>query len=334
MALIFTDGFDAYKTTGAAISTVVRKWSFVNTLIVDAAGRNQGRCIQNNTGNLTTNIFTSQATWIFGFAFKRLFSQNNYSLVQVYDTGTVQVKLNFNTSNNFEVTLGTGGVIASGTFIPIIGVWYFIEFKCTINNSTGAVSVKVNGTTDISASSVDTQVSGNASANKFELANTGSSNFYDDIYICDSTGSFNNDFLGDVCVETIFPDGAGNSTTWTPLSGSNFSNVDEIAVDDDTSYVSTATATNVDTYTYGNLSFANTVVKGLSVNVVNRKDDAGARTLAPVVRSGGTDYVGTTQSSFDSYTDAWQAYDTNPDTSTAWTPSEVNGAEFGAKLIS
>lgn len=51
------------------------------------------------------------------------------------------------------------------------------------------------------------------------------------------------------------PDGAGSSSQWTPDSGTNYARVNEsTAPDDDTSYVETATAAQLDLYTFADLT--------------------------------------------------------------------------------
>jgi len=49
----------------------------------------------------------------------------------------------------------------------------------------------------------------NAYVNSIFLENTATGTFdFDDLYICDLTGSYNFDFLGDIRVEALFPDDA------------------------------------------------------------------------------------------------------------------------------
>lgn len=81
------------------------------------------------------------------------------------------------------------------------------------------------------------------------------------------SGTFQDDtFIEDVDTEgdqipknytfvMALPDGAGSSTQWTPDSGSNYARVNEsTAPDNDTSYVQTATAAQLDLYTFANLT--------------------------------------------------------------------------------
>jgi len=155
-----------------------------------------------------------------------------------------------------------------------------------------------------------------------------------DFYACSDTGSDNKGFLGDIRVQAILPSGAGNSTQMTPSAGSNYQCVDEAAPNDDTDYVSETTAGEKDTYAFGNLTPTSGTVKGTQILISARKDDAGTRTIAPVYRPVSTDYDGTTVSIGNSYDYVRQVKDVSPATSVAWTIAEINGAEFGVKLVS
>jgi hypothetical protein len=59
----------------------------------------------------------------------------------------------------------------------------------------------------------------------------------------------------------------------------------------------------------------------------------GTRQIAEVCRSGGTNYVGTTQTLGSSYLMYRQIHETDPATSAAWTQTGLNSAEFGVKVV-
>jgi len=65
-----------------------------------------------------------------------------------------------------------------------------------------------------------------------------------------------------------------------------------------------------------------------------RKDDVGSRTYRDVVRIGTTDYFGTSKSMPTDYETHMEIHETNPNTGSQWTLSEVNSAEFGYELVS
>ena len=80
-------------------------------------------------------------------------------------------------------------------------------------------------------------------------------------------------------------------------------------------------------------STATTGVLGVQLVTLMRKDDAGTRTLAPTVRSGGANYTGTGVSLGAGYAAGLQVYENDPATGVAWTKAGVDGAEFGFEVI-
>ncbi len=340
MAIVFMDGFDNYVSNGSAIGTpLLRKWhqiDFSNPQPSAQPGRISGLCLYTGASNCYTLPFTSQATYIIGFAFK-LTSYNFYGaigVVKFMDSTSFQCSLMVDSVGHLYFTNGNNGTQlgSTGTTILALSTWYHIETKITINNTTGSFTVKLNGVTEISATSVNTRTTSNNTCNRFLLP--GTRNYYDDFFILDTTGSANNDFIGDNKVETLLPNAAGNYSQWTPSSGANYTTVNETAVNDDTNYNSTATANNIDTYNFGNLVNVATGIRGICINEHVRKDNAGTKTIAPVIRISSTDYVGNTVSAIDSYYIALQIYEQNPNTTASWTNTDINNAEFGIKLIS
>jgi hypothetical protein len=212
--------------------------------------------------------------------------------------------------------------------------------KVTIANSIGAntCKVRVNEVDWITvATGQDLQTTANATANGIKVRNGNSAVImqFDDIYICDGTGGVNDDFLGDVKVVSLLPDGNGTTSQFTGSdadSTDNFLHVDETDTDDDTSYVESSTAGHIDLYTFDNLASADTV-HAVQVNNVVKKDDAGSRTVRAVTRPVATNFFGDSKSpSNGSYTNETHVYDVSPETSIAWTESEINGTEFGVEI--
>ena len=159
--------------------------------------------------------------------------------------------------------------------------------------------------------------------------------YFDDVIIYDTTGSTWNDFMGPRYISTLKADGTGNSTQWTRSGGAaNYEMVDEVEYDDDTSYVSTSTLNNKDLYTFEDLHASVNTIDAVCVNTVARRS-AGInyRTIVPVARISAADYdhdhAGSTM---DTYRVVQKIWDESPATATAWTPSEVNAAEFGIKV--
>ena len=198
--------------------------------------------------------------------------------------------------------------------------------KATIADSGGYVEVRINGTTEITYTG-DTRNGGNASSDRITFCgvnNLGIDWWFDDVYMLNGSGSTNNDFLGDVRVAALLPSGAGASTQWTPLSGANYTNVDDATPDDDTTYNSDATAGDKDTFALPSLPSTAATVYGVQTLTWDRKDDAGSRTLRHVVRESSTDYESADLTVLDAYTYHRAVWETNPNSGSAWTDADID----------
>lgn len=330
------DGFDHYNDT----AEMAKKW---NSSVVDAqftTGRFGGQAFWFEQGNNALHVLSSNlSTFVVGFAYQYEVgaSMSDNNLFSIYDDSTIQLDIYVNNDGSLSIRRGASTVLgtsAVGLVSP--GVWNYIEFKATINNS-GSYELRFNGTNILSDSGVDTQQSSNAYMNKFGFVAAGYTNRnIDDFYFLDTSGSTNNDFLGDVRIETIRPTGAGNQTDFTPSTGSNWENVDDTTPDDDSTYNYHAPQglPGTDLFTMGDLTTISGSIFGIQPIIYTRKDDAGSADLYSVIRTGGTDYVGSGISLGDSYIYHTDILEENPNTATAWTVTDINNIEGGYRRTS
>jgi hypothetical protein len=337
MALRFTDSFDHYAT-----ADIAAKWTTNTTAGVTITSTNarNGSCLRasGNPGGAAqlAKSLDNQVTWIVGFAYRQdALPGAARILVQFYDTAVLHTDLRISTAGNLFFTRNGTTIGATGTTAIGAGVWVYIEAKVTINDTTGVAACRINGAVELNGTALDTRNAGNLSANviSFFGSNTTYSINLDDLYVCDGTGSVNNDYLGDIRVAALLPSGAGNTTQYTPSTGSNYQNVDDAAPDGDSTYNESSTTSQKDTFAMGNLpTTATGNVKGIQLLTYDRKTDAGSRTLRHVVRTNSTDYESADIAQIDTFKYNITTRDVNPNTTTAWTESEINGMEAGYKL--
>jgi hypothetical protein len=227
----------------------------------------------------------------------------------------------YRSDNNTQVAVSSAPVWSGAN------VWRYIELKHI--PSTGACEIRVDGILRVSGT-VPTAAS--VTTLNLECQGTGAQTYIDDLYVLDSTGTTNNNYLGDVRVQTLLPSADGANLAMTPDSGTTHYNRVNEAASDTTSYVSSASVGVKDSYRYQQLTANTSSVYGVAVTSYASKDAPVAAGLATLVRIGSTDYVNAQpqilSASWVAGTDLYQA---RPSDSAPWTPTDVNSAEFGVQ---
>jgi len=330
MALMLIDSFGHYNNQTQA----GRKWSQVNATVnfYSSGGRRNGAYANISTNGWLIFTFSNRSTFICGTAFRTpSYPSTNRQLFAFYDLAQLQCELRLGPNGVIFVTRATNNVASSspGAY-PANNTWCYIEFKCTISNS-GYYEVRVNGVNVLSGTG-NLRYTSNSYANGFRLGENLIGDV-DDFYLCDNSGSINNDFLGDVKVELIMPNANGSNNGWTPSSGTDrYAVVNDNPPNDDTNYVYSNTSGDTFTVNLSNLTSVG-LVRGVQVSVMNRKDDASSYQIRPAIRTNANNYLGSAQSVNDSYKCAMQIWEVNPYTGTNWTLSEINALEAGASLV-
>lgn len=116
------------------------------------------------------------------------------------------------------------------------GVYQYLEAKVTLASGTaGVVQVRINGEQVITLNAVNTFNSGLLTPRMLLIYPQGRRR-YDDLYINSDLGLTNNDFEGDVRIDTHYPT-ADSSVEWNRKSGTtNFEMVNEHPPDEDTTF--------------------------------------------------------------------------------------------------
>lgn len=226
--------------------------------------------------------------------------------------------------------------------------WYYIELKVSWSGGVGdeanpiSVEVRINEDVVLTESPTYTDAGGSHSLLLLEFqwyeigwtgAGGGNNSSICDFYTLDDQGADNTGYLGDVHVGVIYPRVDGTYSDWTPSSGTaHFSLVNEHAHDGDTTTVAAAVAGDKDSWFFDTV--ANTgAVFGVQLNLTARKQDAGARKIQPLVRSGGSDFEsGVDEALNTTYSDRHYIWEREPDADVQWTPSTIDAAEFGGDL--
>lgn len=339
MALVFCDSFDHY---GNSPTEVGRKWNSVSSAsILSTSGRRSTQAVQVGGTTTLTKAVSNLSTIIFGFAANpQAFVGAGYSAWWgFYESGSAQCSIGHGDDGSVRVFRGLNVAELGRTPAGLltVGAYCYIEVKITFGNS-GSIEVRVNGVTQLVVSgspSVDTTVTSNNWCDQVRAATTFTFHC-DDLYICDTSGAVNNDFLGDVRIDCIMPNAAGTYNDFTGHGGSpanqNHDNVAEADSDEDTTYNESSTAGHRDSYHHSDLSaLVNESIKAIVTNVTAKKDDAGARSLKTGIISSSASPTaidldaGTGLST--SYQQLRRTFETDPATGAAWTLAGVNGVQ-------
>jgi len=159
----------------------------------------------------------------------------------------------------------------------------------------------------------------------------GNSDAIDDLWLRNDTN-----VIAEPMIPAIFPDGAGTDTECTPVgSANNWENVDEFEQDFDSSYNLVDTGEK-DSFNMGSLSaqVSAGVVHALCARFFVWGDAGNALQLRPYVIVNSTKYNGTAQAVTEGY---WryiqEIWEVNPDTSVAWTVSDIDAVEIGYEAV-
>lgn len=358
MALLFIEGFDNYGTTINAVPSpagVMRLRTYLNWMSSETyarivAGRLGGYAMLRgwSAASSTTCVrstVNTDPTLVCGFAMKlsNLEASNiivsfNYSTVagvhiKSRSDGELDIYRQGSSSDEYVATSNGAGLTTD--------TWYYIELKVYVHATAGTYELRVNGVNVCSGGGVDTRPRTGATTYTYShvvmfpaWTHTGNTIIIDDWYILNGADSVNSDFLGDSRVVTIRPDGEGDSTQFTPDSGSNYARVNEEVCDDDTSYVQDATANEKDLYTYGGLGGVLSSIAGIYVQTECLRTDATAFNIKTVCKSGVTESDGAAQTVPNlTYFTRSQIMETDPNTTGgAWTSTTLEAAQFGFKV--
>lgn len=234
-----------------------------------------------------------------------------------------------------------GGTLLGQTSASIpVNTWWFVEVGASISATAGSVIVRIQGSQVLSFSG-NTQ-NGGTSTNIDALVFAGGGNYlgtatspgqyYDDLYVCDGSGTINNTFLGDIRVQTLLPNGPGSSTQFTPTgSANNYMNVSEVP-DNANTYNSSGTVGQRDTYAMSNLNAATGTVFGVQQVMRAFKSDAGTANIKSAQKSGATISYGAVNSLSVNDLTYFDMFETNPATGASYTPTDINSIEAGAEI--
>jgi len=277
---------------------------------------------RNHTGGPTTHNLLQVSSYLAG--------TNGRHLLLTIDYSTGELKIYRGTT---LLETSSFSLIANST-------WHSIEVKFNIDNSTGSYDVLLNDVSVLSASGIDTKENGinKETVNTLQWAGAEALNndlaaeefLMDDLYVLDTVGSNNTDFLGSASrVVMLSANVDGTTNDFTPQTGiNNFAMVDDDPASD-TDYNDGSTNGDIDEYGFTNVS--EPMILGVMLQTYSKPATNGTRTYRHRVRSGATVGNGIDIGVADDQTDR-TLFEVDPNTSALWTKTNLNSAEFGVEV--
>lgn len=228
--------------------------------------------------------------------------------------------------------------------------WYIlVEWKVLLDTtgSNGSVELRVNGISELLVAGIDTTDFASLVWNRalFVASSPSFANplgTLDDVYVLDSAGAVNNDWLGEHAIEKSSPGGNGNRNQWdtgpVPAQPNHFSFVSENTIDDDNSFlfIHNTDDNKVELFAMSDLTFLTDPVYGLLLEYDLRMDTGGQDNIQPKFRNaGGTEAAGTpvTINQVSPYKRFIEIFESDPTIAGAWTVANWNAMQVGLESL-
>lgn len=230
----------------------------------------------------------------------------------------------------------SGGTLLGTSTSPVIvaGAWQNVEMKVLFSNTVGTIEVRVEGVVvaGLNLTGLDTVNSALTTCAQIEFGFDDTANFAQwyqkDLVVWDTAGSINNDFFGSVSVYALRTDG-DVSLNWTPSTGATGWNLLDESPPDDADYISAGDPPpSPAVMSLTDLPEDVTSVRGLIAIARSRKTDGGDGNLQVSMVSNGTPGNGSDRPITTAFTYWFDVFETDPDTSAAWTPVAVDAADI------
>lgn len=346
--LNWCDGFDHYGTTMGNLTEGA--WAEVSSgYALSAVNPRTGlRCINFNA-NVTTprrmrRVLNSARTTV-GMACAVYLSNlpivnNSYVLMDFRDAANaIQISIVVQSTGTISAMRGTAsGTILGTSASPVVTAeaYQHIETLVFFSQTVGTVEVRVNGVTVLSLSGQDTVASTLVECSQVAFClgpNVTASapnvvSDLDDVFVYDDTGSFNNTFIGDRRVLTLFPNANTAQADWTPVgAATGYECIDENSPDGDTTYITAGVPGSpgaISEFGIENLPAGISAISAVVIVEMARKTEAGPANTQWSVISGASETAGTDKPMTEIYTYRQDVFETDPASAAPFTPSEVD----------
>lgn len=361
--LLHMDGFDSYENSSDLLMEYTRAQMYINY----GPGRWGTNALspQNYAGGLewTSN---KNLTEIWAGMALLSGSTNNYNLsffsigpvipfnLITSDPGSNNIEIDFTFNpttcvwsvfRGIEIYSGSTQMIGS-TMYPILqGIYHWIDLHYIMSpTSYGIVEIWVDGQQILNITGSNTTQFGSTTFNTVnfggDLSNPCLQGYIDDIYVLDTTGTYNNTRLGDTRIDATVPSADGSVNNGTPyqqgglpFSGPNYLMVNEPFWSNYNVVTLTNTVGQEELYYMTDLPDAPENIQAIRVLAVANASDSNSNVIAnTTVISGGVEADGNSTQLKTTYSHVSNIFETNPSTLLPWADFNIYGTQCGFKI--
>jgi hypothetical protein len=347
MTIHFIDGFEHFGDN--------------NDLPLSFPGTTGGSSVTFPTGRLGIGkcmryYYTGYGTWFLYFPNSFYIGRDNVEMIMGFAFKVIEsyaTPVVFVFEGGSSAVFATGGKLSIGISsitaeYPHVGYnvidsfpynrnqWHYLEVKQIIGDGIGTMVVRLDEQEVINWTGDNRWSNYPLYPERLWIAIPQDWDFYiDDIYMGDTDGTFNNDFLGDVRIDTIRPNGAGNYSQMIPSAGNNYECVDEVSFDD-SDYVEGVNAGDKDSYLFPDVptDLEDTAIYGVVLrNTSQRTAGTDNIKIDGLIRTGSIDYNSPSEISLpDDWATKDFVFEKDPSDSAIWTQAKINACEFGMEV--
>jgi hypothetical protein len=342
VALLFCDGFDHYGTDQIEhhydnFNDSIADWNTSSSVKRTGIQSLQvGNADHEYMDKMLSDWYT---TLVFGFAmyWTEGGGINNHDGFHLRNGTGAQVTVKVNNDGSISVYRGTdGGTLLGSSSAGVVtsGEWQYLEAKIYCHSSAGTYEVRIDESSVVSGESANTQNQSDNNLSLFRIKGADSQYYVDDLYICSDEGSYNNDFLGDQQVDTLYPTGAGTYSQMFPSGEvNNWQCVADTNWGPSHDHVASS-GELIDTYIFSGLTeLVSDNINAVQVSQMVYRPYGGVARMSGVSRFDSVDYSGEVHFVRDQFEQERTIFERTPSGEAQWTYSDVNGGEFGIKQM-
>lgn len=335
--LLHMDGFDSY----ANAIDLTQEYISYNCEFSINSGRYGGGCLNfnSNTNYLSWAANTSHLTDIYtGFAINILSDCGNSVIAQFLSINGTEIQITYNTTtNHWCINYSNNNTLIKSIYYPITkNSWHWIELYYN-TNGTLTTEIWIDNIPVITCNNI-TSITNNNQLTTIQLGSSKNSCSYnilfDDWYILDSSGIYNNARLGDSRISTLVPTGdAEPNDGYSSTPGPNYLMVNEPQWNTSNLVTLQPGNGNAQLYDMSKLIGNITLVHAVKALAVMNKENSGIMLVNTVVNSGTVKVLNTSMPVTTTVNHIYGIFETDPNTSTPWSNVTINNAQFGITVL-